>query len=251
MSEHSEHQDIDFIFRQWPYQAGVISARLIRAHDGRELLQMRIEMGVLQMETTGRPDGERPHGKQTYLEWLQEQAAAAGPGAGALRRAALRDRPRVSPVLPAADLLPGVAGVSRAVADADHTLAMMDFVAAHCPESPWTISHERYRALVHFHRAQAAAMTALERSTPQAAVEEINAGLAKLREVLAGLEDTEQVEDDELITQLVELKESLRKEYQLGPTLAEQLSEAVAAEEYERAARLRDEIARQQRKPTV
>ncbi len=128
---------------------------------------------------------------------------------------------------------------------------MMDFVAAHCPESPWTISHERYRALVHFHRAQAAAMTALERSTPQAAVEEINAGLAKLREVLPRLEDTEQVEDDELITQLVELKESLRKEYQLGPTLTEQLSEAVAAEEYERAARLRDEIARQQRKPMV
>ncbi len=79
MSEHSEHQDIDFIFRQWPYQVGVISARLIRAHDGRELLQMRIEMGVLQMETTGRPDGERPQGKQTYLEWLQEQAAAEGP----------------------------------------------------------------------------------------------------------------------------------------------------------------------------
>ena len=69
--------------------------------------------------------------------------------------------------------------------------------------------------------------------------------------MLPRLEDTEQVEDDELITQLVELKESLRKEYQLGPTLAEQLSEAVAAEEYERAARLRDEIARQQRKPMV
>ena len=40
------------------------------------------------------------------------------------------------------------------------------------------------------------------------------------------------------------MKESLRKEYHVGKTLAEQLAEAVAAEEYERAARLRDEIAR-------
>ncbi len=251
MSEHSEHQDIDFIFRQWPYQVGVISARLIRAHDGRELLQMRIEMGVLQMETTGRPDGERPQGKQTYLEWLQEQAAAEGPAL------VLSDEQRFEIDREFLQFYQrricclALREFPRAVADADHTLAMMDFVAAHCPESPWTISHERYRALVHFHRAQAAAMTALERSTPQAAVEEINAGLAKLREVLPRLEDTEQVEDDELITQLVELKESLRKEYLVGPTLTEQLSEAVAAEVYERAARLRDEIARQQRKPMV
>ena len=42
------------------------------------------------------------------------------------------------------------------------------------------------------------------------------------------------------------MKESLRKEYQVGKTLGEQLADAVAAEEYERAARLRDEIAKRQ-----
>ena len=51
-------QDIDFLLHDWPFQPGVISARLIDAGDGREVMQMRIEMGVLQMETTGRPDGE-------------------------------------------------------------------------------------------------------------------------------------------------------------------------------------------------
>ena len=53
----SESQDIDQILKDWPYQPGVISARLVRAGDGREVLQMRIEMGLLQLETTGRPDG--------------------------------------------------------------------------------------------------------------------------------------------------------------------------------------------------
>ena len=58
-----DRQDIDNVFREWPYQPGVISARLVQADDGREVLQMRIEMGLIQMETTGRPDGEQPEGE--------------------------------------------------------------------------------------------------------------------------------------------------------------------------------------------
>ena len=35
---------------------------------------MRIELGLLQMETTGRPDGHRPDGYPTYLEYLHHYA---------------------------------------------------------------------------------------------------------------------------------------------------------------------------------
>jgi hypothetical protein len=132
----------------------------------------------------------------------------------------------------------------RAVADADHTLELMDFVANHSPNEEWTASHERYRPFVHFHRTQAIALAVLEKSGPEAAIEEINKGLEAMRQIFLAAEAEEQFESDELVGQLRELKESLRKEYQVGPTLAEQLAEAVAAEEYERAARLRDEIAR-------
>ena len=58
----ADPQDIDRLLRHWPFEAGMISARLVPAEDGREVLQMRIEMGVLQMETCGRPDGEQPGG---------------------------------------------------------------------------------------------------------------------------------------------------------------------------------------------
>ena len=70
----SERRDIDFILRQWPFKPGVIDARLVCAGDGREVLQMRIEMGVLQMEVSGRPDGEHPGGADTCLDWLRELA---------------------------------------------------------------------------------------------------------------------------------------------------------------------------------
>jgi hypothetical protein len=247
----SEHHDIDFIFREWPYQPGVISARLTHAHDGREVLQMRIEMGVLQMETAGRPDGETPHGMGTYLEWIQQQAAEQ------TEPLVLSDEQRFEidreflQYYHRRICCLALRQFDQAVADADHTLALMDFVATHSADQQWMFSHEQYRPFVYFHRIQAAAMATLERNGPEAAIEELDRGLAKLRQVFAALEAGEQFEDDELVGQLMELKESLRKEYQLGRTLAEQLSDAVAAEEYERAARLRDEIARRESKPKM
>jgi protein-arginine kinase activator protein McsA len=42
------------------------------------------------------------------------------------------------------------------------------------------------------------------------------------------------------------MRDSLREEYQLGPSLQERLTEAVKSEQYELAAKLRDELARRQ-----
>ena len=240
----SNSQDLDLIFREWPFKPGAISARLIKAGDGREVLQMRIEMGLLQMEVAGRPDGEKPHGADTYLEWLNAQAAEH----------------RSDFVLTAAQCVEidreflqfyhrricclALRQFARAVADADHTLALMDFVAAYSPEPQWTTSHEQYRPFVVFHRAQSAAMVAIQESGPEAAIEEINRGLEQMRALFVKLEVEEQFDRDELVGQLIEMKESLRQEYRLGRTLAEQLADAVAAEEFERAARLRDELAK-------
>jgi hypothetical protein len=241
----AQNQDIDFILREWPYQPGVISARIVRAPGRRKVLQMRIELGLLQMEFTGRPDGERPGEMDTYLDFLRSQFG---------------DAPDAPPVLTEEQCFEidrefvqyyhrricclALREFDCAVADADHTLALMDFVIAHSPNEDWTASHQRYRPFVYFHRTQALALAVLERSGPEAAIEEINQGLEEMRKIFVRAEAEEQFESDELVNQLRELKESLRKEYQVGQTLVEQLAEAVAAEEYERAARLRDEIAK-------
>ncbi len=242
------HYDIDHIFEDWPYQPGVVSARLLRAHDGRKVLQLRIELGVLQMEAEGRPDGERPGGHSTLLEALLEKASAAGEAftldedrCFELDREFLQFYHRRVCWLALREF-------ERAIADADHTLAMMDFVAAHSADAQWTLLHQQYRPLVLFHRTQAAAMLRLQASTPDSAIDEIDAGLARLREVFMAAEAEDQFEEDELVGQLLHLKASLREEYHIGRTLTEQLSDAVAAEEYERAARLRDQIRRRSQK---
>ena len=243
----SEPQDIDHILQDWPYQTGVVSARLVRAGNGREILQMRIEMGLLQLETTGRPDGDRPGGADTYLDYLLQQSAGNeqfvldDDQCFEIDREFLQFYHRRIAYMALREFC-------RVIADADHTLALMDFAAKHSSDRDWIISHERYRPFVHFHRTQAAAMEALRQPDPEAAIEEISRGLDRMREVFAAMESAEKFDDHELVVQLVELKESLRKEYHTGVTLAEQLSAAVANEEYERAAMLRDEINRRSRR---
>ena len=71
------NQDIDAALRGWDYKPGVVQARLVQAGDGRQVIQMRVDLGLLQIEPEGRPDGARPHGCATYFDHLRREAAAA------------------------------------------------------------------------------------------------------------------------------------------------------------------------------
>ena len=55
-------RDIDEALQGWPNNAdpGDVIVREIVARDGRKVLQIRVELGVLQIEVEGRPDGVRP-----------------------------------------------------------------------------------------------------------------------------------------------------------------------------------------------
>jgi tetratricopeptide (TPR) repeat protein len=239
----SRNQDIDALLRAWPYQHGVISARLVRARDGREVIQMRVEMGVMQMETRGRPDGQRPGGSPTYLALLRKRAADDEQYSLSEDECSELDREFVQYYHRRVCWL-ALREFDRAVEDADHTLAMMDFVNSCSADEDWALSHEQYRPFVLFHRTQASALAELERSGPETAIEEVTRGLDQIHDVFERIDAEEQFDSDELVNQLVELREWVRDHYQIGKTLAEQLADAVAQEQYELAARLRDEIAK-------
>ena len=49
--------DLNTLLNEWPHEPGAIKVRKILGLDGREKLQLRIDLGMLQMEMTGRPDG--------------------------------------------------------------------------------------------------------------------------------------------------------------------------------------------------
>src|SRR5438128_5956877 len=67
--------DLNTILKDWPHENRAIKVRKVLGLDGRQKLQLRIDLGVLQMEVTGRPDGTRPHGCESLLSYHQQRAA--------------------------------------------------------------------------------------------------------------------------------------------------------------------------------
>jgi len=241
------HQDIDAALEGWEFKPGVVQARVVQTRDGREVIQMRVDLGVLQIEPNGRPDGARPHGAATYFDYLKKQASLAD---RAERSFALSeeqcqeaDREFIQFYHRRICWL-ALRNYARAMADADHTLAFMDFVRTHSPGEEYTQAHEQYRGFVIFQRTQAAALQAVENDDPERAVDEIHGGLDQLRQFFAAYDVEEQMEEDGMVQQLRKMEKSLRQTHQIGETLREQLARAVANEEYETAARLRDELRR-------
>jgi hypothetical protein len=242
-NDPSSDQTLDNLLKSWTFDPTSLSVRLIHVDAGRSIIQMRVDLGVMQMETQGRPDGSTPEGFRTYLDYLLslEQADAdfemnEGQCFEADREFVQFYHRRISWLR--------LQHYHRAVEDADHTVALMDVCRDHAPDEEWTMSHEQYRPFVLFHRTQAAALAALEQDGPEKAVTEITQGLTSIREVFIDNDAEDQFDEDEMVERLVELRESLRKEYTAGDALKERLREAVATEQYELAAQLRDEIAR-------
>ena len=242
----SRRNDISDLLSGWPYEPDEIQARLVTGADGRELLQMRVDMGVLQLEVNNRPDGVRPRGSPTYLDYLRAVVAREGDEyVLTAEECGEADREFVQFYHRRICWL-ALRKFRKAVADADHTLEMMDLVKAHSPDEQWTLSHEQYRPFVLFHRIQAGALATLEEKGPDAAIGEINTGLERFRELFEQYDAAEKYNEDEMVRRLEELKESMREHYQVGRTLDEQLAQAVAEEKYELAAQLRDLIAKRQ-----
>ncbi len=258
-----ENCDLGRVLQNWPYVPGEVSVRLVRTARGREVLQMRVDLGILQIEIDGRPDGTRPHGAETYFDYLVEQKLTHGRGfrlnedqAAEVEREFMQFYYRRTCWLALNDY-------ERAVRDADHNLALLDFVADCAPDEEWLLEHEQYRPFILFQRTQAAALNELEQGNSEGAIEQFNRGIERLRTCLrqyrsqeAPLGDLDDDltaadrEEDEIIVRLIEIREALREQYDIGLTLEERLRDAVEQEEYELAARLRDQIARQRKQRT-
>ena len=249
-------RDIDDALQGWPFdpEPNEVVAREIRARDGRTVLQIRVELGLLQIEAEGRPDGVRPHAFATYLHYLRHRAEARGGSAAGKKtpwgmskeHRSEVDREFVQFSHRRVAWL-ALQRYDKALLDADHTLALMDFVAEHGADSDYIESHERFRGLVLFHRTQAAAALALERRKPEEAVDLVRDGIERINALGPPSDSDAEPDSDKppnahLIDQLRQLADDIRSNFSVAKTLREQLDEAVAREDYEHAARLRDQI---------
>ena len=247
-------RDMDDAIQGWPYEPehGELIAREVRARGGRMVVQIRVELGMLQMEVDGRPDGVRPNGFANYLDYLRHRAAGRGLSPGENTAAWKMSREQGD----AADrefvqfyhrrvAWLAIQRYDRALLDADHTLALMDFVRRHGIDEEYVDSHERFRGLVLYHRTQAAAALSLERRKPEEAIDVVREGVDRLsehHERWSVDHEASEAPNATLVEQLHRLEHEIRKNFAVAKTLREQLDEAVALENYELAASLRDKI---------
>jgi len=244
--EMTDSDGIDHILNEWDFDPLGTTVREIIVND-RAVLQMRVDMGVLQLETSGRPDGTMPEGKSTYLEFLQSIAENSPEVLLDEDQCIEVDREFVQFYQRRVCWLQ-LKHFDLAVRDADHTLALMDFCKVHSPSEQWTLTHEQYRPFVLYHRTQAAALEKLhDDNGPEIAIEEVNRGLQVMRELFVAYEAEEQFDEDELVQRLDAFRENLRDRYEVGKTLREQLADAISAEQYELAASLRDKLENRER----
>lgn len=236
---------LDELLREWKFDPHALSVRLVKGADGRDVIQMRVDLGILQMETQGRPDGEQVEGYATFLDRILELEKQDPDFVMDDDQCFEADRDFVQFYHRRISWL-RLQHYHRAVEDAEHTISLMDLCRDHSPDDEWTMSHEQYRPFVMFHRTQASALAALDEVDAEKAILALDKGLEEIRAVFVEHEAEEEFDDDEMVVQLMRMRDSLREEYHLGPSLQEQLTEAVKSEQYELAAQLRDELARRE-----
>jgi hypothetical protein len=239
--------DLNTILKDWPHQNGSIKVRKIVGLDGREKLQLRIDLGVLQMEIKGRPDGVRPYGCESLLDYHQRRSEIAekkgeyyelSPEQCAeLQQEGIQYYHRYLSLFQINDF----AGVVR---DTQRNLDLFDFVAEHTDreELAWTLQQFRPYVLMMNTRARASIFLA-HGNFPQA-ITEIERGRDRIAEFLRRSNFPELATRSSEINFLNEWLEEVRAKRPLSKLeiMEREMETAVAKELYERAAELRDAI---------
>ena len=227
--------NISNILQDWPYEPGKLNVRIIEAEDGRELVQLRIELGVVQMELHGRPDGIQQAGHPSLLAMIEAGGAADGLDSDMCRR--LREE-GVQRSHRAAALF-SISRWEDVIRDCNRNLELFDVCKHNAIEDHDKNALEQFRAPVIALRARSAAEWAIELENTIEAMAAIDQGLKALREVLG-----DHCDDSNEVQLLRGMKEALvpRLPTSERADLKERLATAIENENYELAAILRDEI---------
>jgi hypothetical protein len=243
--------DITPILSDWPYEPGRISARRIQGDDGRDKIQLRLDLGLLQMEASGRPDGNRPHGHDSLLEYYQSRRAAVVARDGNEDDFSLDERDcellRGEAVMYYHRYLAGfiLEDYRAVVQDAERNLRLMDFTNRYAESDADGHAMEPYRPYVIMMRTRAAALLGLNDNRPKRALRAVQRGIVDIRRALSELDEEGEVHSTELAV-LLALEKDIKKRIPLDPVkkVERQLATAVHEERYEEAARLRDQLRR-------
>jgi UvrB/uvrC motif len=239
--------DLNTILKDWPHENGNIKVRKIIGLDGREKLQLRVDLGVLQMEMTGRPDGQRPHNCESLLEYHQKRAARGEAKGEAyeltpeqcaeLQQEGIQYYHRYLSLFQINDF----AGVVR---DTQRNLDLFTFVTEHTDREELSWSLQQFRPYVLMMHTRAKASIFLGQGNFTEAIAEIERGRDAIADFFQRSNSPELASKSAEIAFLDEWMEEVKAKRPLSKLeiMQREMEAAVAKELYERAAELRDAI---------
>ena len=246
-------KDLTVLLQGWDYNSNEVTVRRILGVDGREKIQMRLDLGVLQMEVLGRPDGKRPFGHESLLEFHQEHLEEAqieaddsgrwlewsldSDACADLKQEAMQYYYRYLSLFHLSDY----EGVIR---DAQRNIRVFDMIHEYAEDEHDRMSLEQFRPYVLMMRARAKACIALEAKEYNRAMELIEDGVAEIKDFFYQVGREDLMGECRELQFLEEWGERIETNKPLTTVdkLRRELSHAVEQEDYERAAKLRDEL---------
>lgn len=246
-------RDISDILNGWDFDSLDLNVRIVRGDDGRDKIQMRIDLGLLQMELDGRPDGKRPDDFDSLLDKCEAMAQENGEGYK-IPTAMLDDLFREGWQYYQRYLSLFHLGLYPLVLrDTQRNLRLFRFVKERAKRKRDQWRFDQYRPYVLMMQTRAEAMMSLQKGDKGKALEEIVDGQRQIEEFLReyGHEpnETECFELDFLRRWHEELsaQQEHRDEDSADSAVSKMrshLQKAVDREDYEYAALLRDQIKR-------
>lgn len=248
--ENSSDKDITPLIEGWDYEPGTINVRKIRGVDGVARLQMRLDLGLLQMELSGRPDGQQPHGYESLLEYyeakLKEHEVRNGTELGfhltddqcqQLREEAQMYYYRYLGLY----VLEDFDGVVR---DTSRNLKVLDLCGKFAVDDQDRLALEQYRPYIVMMNSRAAASLQLKAGQTNDALQTVESALSGIKDFFARFGQADAYGYSAEVKMLKRFAREIRKKMPIDPIvkLQAQLDRAVKAEHYEEAAKLRDQI---------
>lgn len=243
--------DISRLLNSWEYQPGQVVVRRFVGEDGKDKIQLRVDLGLLQMNAEGRPDGKRPMGYASLLEYHQARlykhlAAHEGTAEGfklnaedcaKLQLEALQYHHRYICLLQLEDF-------AAVIRDAERNLTVFEFVKTHAEsdELAWTLRQFEPQLRMILTRGRTSQALAAEDFS--LATQLLTEGVESIREFYRETGHAENADQSPEVLSLESWLEEIqaRRPLTKRELLERALREAVQSEDYERAARVRDEI---------
>ncbi len=232
--------DLASALNEWPDEPGKLDARHLRMPDGRMVLQLRVDLGLLQMECVGRPDGRRIEGHDSLLALCHSRLRSPGssPNLDEVTCHGLLEESLQ--VLRRALTLQSLHLHELALADADSVLQRLDLCVQFAPGLPSTVELEARRGQLITLRTRSAVQSSVDTGDTSTARASLDAGLDALRRCInpEAFDSHPDVQVLRAMSAMLvpQLPSSQREE------LHARLRTAIAQENFELAAILRDEL---------